>query len=323
MGAEPAAKCAKTVLDASIDGAGLIMPGMQFCAGCGRTGNTEMKKVEIKSRNACFGGEQVQFSHASDVCNCDMTASIYLPPQAAHSKVPVLWWLSGLTCTDENFVTKAGAQRYAAEHGVAIVAPDTSPRGDGVPDDPDGAYDFGLGAGFYVNATQKPWAKHYHMYDYITEELPQFVTDNFNARPDCQAISGHSMGGHGALTIALKNPGKYRSVSAFAPIVSPLNCPWGHKALGGYLGDDRSAWAAHDACHLIGQASERLPILVDQGDADGFLDEQLKPQLMEVACAEADHPLTLRMQPGYDHSYFFIATFIGDHMAWHAQALAH
>jgi S-formylglutathione hydrolase len=282
-----------------------------------------MTSVEIKSRNVCFGGEQIQFSHASDACNCDMTASIYLPPQAAHAKVPVLWWLSGLTCTDQNFVTKAGAQRYAAEHGVAIVMPDTSPRGDGVPDDPEAAYDFGLGAGFYVNATQQPWAKHYHMYDYITRELPQVVAANFNVDMGRQAISGHSMGGHGALTIALKNPGKYKSVSAFSPIVSPMNCPWGHKALGGYLGDDKGAWAAHDACALIAQAGEKLPILIDQGDADDFLESQLKPRLIEVACAQADHPLTLRMQPGYDHSYYFIASFIGDHVAWHAQALAH
>jgi len=280
-----------------------------------------MTNVEIKGRNVCFGGEQIQFSHVSDVCRCEMTASIFLPPLAAHAKVPVLWWLSGLTCTDQNFVTKAGAQRYASEHGVAIVIPDTSPRGDGVPDDPEAAYDFGLGAGFYVNATQDPWVKHYHMYDYITQELPAVVAANFNVNMDRQAISGHSMGGHGALTIALKNPGKYRSVSAFSPIVSPMNCPWGQKALGGYLGDDTDAWAAHDACVLIGQAGEKLPILIDQGDADDFLQEQLKPQLIEIACAQADHPLTLRMQPGYDHSYFFIASFIGDHVAWHAQAL--
>jgi S-formylglutathione hydrolase len=250
-----------------------------------------------------------------------MTASIFMPPQAKTQKVPVLWWLSGLTCTDQNFVTKAGAQRYAAEHGVAIVAPDTSPRGEGVPDDPDGAYDFGLGAGFYVNATQAPFDKHYHMYDYITQELPGVVAANFGVDMDRQAISGHSMGGHGALTIALKNPGRFKSVSAFSPIVSPMNCPWGHKALGGYLGDDKAAWAAHDACALIGQAQEKLPLLIDQGGADDFLKEQLKPELIEKACADADHPLTLRMQPGYDHSYYFIATFIGDHLEWHARAL--
>jgi S-formylglutathione hydrolase len=273
--------------------------------------------------NVCFGGEQIQFSHKSAVCNCVMTASIYLPPQAKVGPVPVLWWLSGLTCTDQNFVTKAGAQRYAAEYGIAIVMPDTSPRGDDVPDDADKAYDFGLGAGFYVNATQDPWAKHYHMNDYVTAELPEVVAANFPVNMQRQAISGHSMGGHGALTIALKNPGRYKSVSAFSPIVSPMNCPWGHKALGGYLGDDKRAWAAHDACALIVGASEKLPILIDQGDADNFLEEQLKPHLIEEACAKADHPLTLRMQPGYDHSYYFIASFIGDHVNWHSQALHH
>ncbi len=282
-----------------------------------------MAAMETKSTNVCFGGEQIQFSHKSDACNCEMTASIFLPPQAKIGPVPVLWWLSGLTCTDQNFVTKAGAQRYAAERGIAIVAPDTSPRGDDVPDDAEKAYDFGLGAGFYVNATQAPWSKHYHMYDYITAELPELVAANFPVNMKRQAISGHSMGGHGALTIALKNPGRYRSVSAFSPIVSPMNCPWGHKALGGYLGDDQAAWAAHDACALIGVATEKLPILIDQGDADNFLKEQLKPHLIEEACAKADHPLTLRMQPGYDHSYYFIASFMGDHVAWHADALKH
>lgn len=280
-----------------------------------------MTAIETKATNRCFGGDQIQFSHNSDACSCEMTASIYMPPQAAAGKVPVMWWLSGLTCTDQNFVTKAGAQRYAAEHGVAIVAPDTSPRGEGVPDDPDGAYDFGLGAGFYVNATQAPFDKHYHMYDYITRELPGVVAANFAVDMDRQSISGHSMGGHGALTIALRNPGVYKSVSAFSPIVSPMNCPWGHKALAGYLGDDMDAWARHDACALIGQAQERLPLLIDQGGADNFLKEQLKPELIETACAQADHPLILRMQPGYDHSYYFISTFIGDHVAWHAKAL--
>ncbi len=280
-----------------------------------------MTAIETKATNRCFGGDQIQFSHNSDACSCEMTASIFMPPQAAAGKVPVMWWLSGLTCTDQNFVTKAGAQRYAAEHGVAIVAPDTSPRGEGVPDDPDGAYDFGLGAGFYVNATQAPFDKHYHMYDYITRELPGVVAANFAVDMDRQSISGHSMGGHGALTIALRNPGVYKSVSAFSPIVSPMNCPWGHKALSGYLGDDRDAWARHDACALIGQAQERLPLLIDQGGADNFLKEQLKPELIETACAQADHPLILRMQPGYDHSYYFISTFIGDHVAWHAKAL--
>lgn len=280
-----------------------------------------MTGIEIKATNRCFDGDQIHFTHQSDACKCEMTASIFLPVQAKTARVPVLWWLSGLTCTDQNFVTKAGAQRYAAEHGVAIVAPDTSPRGEGVPDDPDGAYDFGLGAGFYVNATQAPFSTHYHMYDYITKELPAVVGANFSVNMDKQSIFGHSMGGHGALTIALRNPGRYKAVSAFSPIVSPMNCPWGHKALGGYLGDDKAAWARHDACALIEGASERLPLLVDQGDADNFLKEQLKPHLLEEACAKADHKLTLRMQPGYDHSYYFISTFIGDHVAWHARAL--
>lgn len=250
-----------------------------------------------------------------------MTFAVYLPPQAANGPVPVMYWLSGLTCTDENFTHKAGAQRYAAEHGIAIVAPDTSPRGEGVPDDPDGAYDFGLAAGFYVNATQSPWSAHYNMYDYITQELPGVVEANLPIDTERKSISGHSMGGHGALTIALKNPGAYRSVSAFSPIVAPSQVPWGEKALGGYLGDDRSKWAAYDACALVGSAEEKLPLLVDQGDADDFLENQLKPELLQQACTAAGHPLTLRMQADYDHSYYFIATFIGDHLAHHAKAM--
>jgi len=250
-----------------------------------------------------------------------MTFSVYLPPQAEEERVPVLYWLSGLTCTDENFVQKAGAQRYAAEHGIAIIAPDTSPRGESVPDDPDGAYDFGLAAGFYVNATVEPWAKHYQMYDYVTSDLPQAANSRLAIDPGRMAISGHSMGGHGALMIALRNPGTYRSVSAFAPIVAPSRVPWGEKALGGYLGDNRSAWGKYDACALIASADEKLPLLVDQGDADGFLNNQLKPELLTAACEQAAHPLTLRLQPGYDHSYFFIASFIGDHVAHHAAAL--
>ena len=268
-----------------------------------------------------FGGQQQRFTHRSEACNCDMTFAVYLPPAAEEGKVPVLYWLSGLTCTDENFVTKAGAQAYAAEHGVAIVAPDTSPRGEGVADDPDGAYDFGLGAGFYVNATEAPWAEHYHMYDYIVDELPALVNASFPVDPARQGIFGHSMGGHGALTIALKNPGRFKAVSAFAPIVSPTRCPWGHKALGGYLGDDQAAWAAHDTCELVAKASEKLPMLVDQGGADGFLQEQLQPELLIEACAKAGYPLTLRMQPGYDHSYYFIASYMGDHVRHHAEAM--
>ncbi|MEM7428167.1 MAG: S-formylglutathione hydrolase [Pseudomonadota bacterium] len=280
-----------------------------------------MPSLEQTSSIACFGGKQQQFTHKSDSCKCTMTFSVYLPPQAEAGKVPVLWWLSGLTCTDQNFVTKAAAQGHAAEHGIAVIAPDTSPRGDDVPDDPDGAYDFGLAAGFYVNATQRPWSEHYHMYSYIVDELPGIVGSELPLDMDRQAISGHSMGGHGALTIALKNPGRFRSVSAFAPIVSPLNCPWGHKALGGYLGDDREAWAEHDASALVGKAEEKLHLFVDQGDADSFLDDQLKPHLLQEACDAAGHPLTLRMQPGYDHSYFFMLSFMGDHVRHHAEAL--
>ena len=277
--------------------------------------------LEQISSNKSFGGDQLRFTHASQACRCDMTFAVYLPPQAESGPVPVLYWLSGLTCTDENFVTKAGAQACASEYGVAVVAPDTSPRGEGVPDDPGDAYDFGLAAGFYVNATEAPWSEHYHMYDYITAELPALIEAEFPVDPARQGIFGHSMGGHGALTIALKNPGRFRSVSAFAPICAPSQVPWGHKALGGYLGADREAWKAHDACELIATAQERLPLLVDQGDADTFLAEQLKPELLEAACAATGHPLTLRMQPGYDHSYFFIASFMADHIRHHAGAM--
>lgn len=277
--------------------------------------------MEQIGANRCFGGQQLRFSHASSVLSCDMTFSIFLPPQAEQGKVPVLYWLSGLTCTDENFVTKAGAQRYAAEHGIAVVTPDTSPRGEGVADDTEGAYDFGLGAGFYVNATQEPWSRHYRMYDYIVTELPALIEQEFPVDPSRVAISGHSMGGHGALTIALKNPGRFKSVSAFSPICSPLNCPWGEKALGGYLGADREAWNEYDSCTLLAGATEHLPLLVDQGDADNFLEEQLKTGLLEQAGRDADYPMTVRMQPGYDHSYFFIASFIGEHIAFHAANL--
>lgn len=277
--------------------------------------------MEQIGNNKSFGGWQRRYRHRSSVLNCEMNFSIYLPPQTESGPVPVLYWLSGLACTDENFVTKAGAQQYAAEQGIAIVAADTSPRGDGVPDDPEGNYDFGLGAGFYVNATQQPWASHYRMYDYIASELPELVTANFPVDASRQSISGHSMGGHGALTIALKNPGRFRSVSAFAPISSPTRCPWGEKALAGYLGDDRDLWRQYDTTELISQATERLPVLVDQGEGDGFLAEQLKPELLEAASREADYPMTLRRQPGYDHSYFFIATFIADHIRFHGEHL--
>ncbi|GHD71699.1 S-formylglutathione hydrolase [Luteimonas padinae] len=274
-----------------------------------------MERIEHR---ASFGGWQDVYRHRSEVLGCDMTVGVYVPPQAADGPCPVLYWLSGLTCTEQNFITKAGAQRYAAEHGIIIVAPDTSPRGDDVADAP--GYDLGKGAGFYVNATQDPWAAHYRMYDYIVDELPAWVEAD-PAASDRRAISGHSMGGHGALTIALKNPGRYRSVSAFSPIVAPSQVPWGEKALGAYLGEDRDAWAQYDTVELVKSAKERLPLLVDQGDADEFLDTQLRPQLLQAACEAAGHPLTLRMQPGYDHSYYFIASFIGEHIAHHAAAL--
>ncbi len=277
--------------------------------------------MEKIGENICFGGRQLRYCHASEVLGCEMNFSIYLPPQAEQGKVPVLYWLSGLTCTDENFVTKAGAQRYAAEHGIAIVAPDTSPRGEGVPDDPEAAWDFGLGAGFYVNATQSPWSQHYRMYDYVVTELPALLKAQFPVDEARMAISGHSMGGHGALTIALKNPGRFKSVSAFSPICSPLRCPWGEKALGMYLGDDRATWAEHDSCALMANVEEKLPALVDQGDADNFLQEQLKPELLQEVANSVGYPLELRMQPGYDHSYFFIASFIGEHIAFHASHL--
>ena len=274
--------------------------------------------TERIEHRACFGGWQDVYRHRSEVLGCDMTVGVYLPPQVEQGPCPVLYWLSGLTCTEQNFITKAGAQRYAAEHGIILVAPDTSPRGEDVADAE--GYDLGKGAGFYVNATQAPWASHYRMYDYIVDELPAWVEADPMAS-DRRAISGHSMGGHGALTIALKNPGRYRSVSAFSPIVAPTQVPWGQKAFAAYLGDDREAWKAWDTVELIRQAREQLPLLVDQGDADEFLQGQLKPELLRAAAAEAGHPLTLRMQPGYDHSYYFIASFIGDHIAHHAAAL--
>lgn len=277
--------------------------------------------TELIDSHLCFGGEQRRYRHRSEALNCDMIYSVFLPPQAAVGPVPVLYYLSGLTCTDENFVAKAGAQQYAAQHGIAIVAPDTSPRGDDVPDDPDGSWDFGLGAGFYVNATQAPWNRHYRMYDYVVDELPALVNATLPVDSRRASITGHSMGGHGALTIGLRNPGTFRSISAFAPISSPTQCPWGHKALGNYLGDDRSSWLLHDACHLLGSTTERLPILIDQGGADGFMAEQLKPELLLAASNATAYPINLRIQAGYDHSYFFIASFIGEHIAFHAANL--
>ena len=274
------------------------------------------------SENKSFGGRQLRFSHRSEALNCEMNFSLYLPPQTEQQSVPVLYWLSGLTCTDENFVMKAGAQQFAAQEGVAIVAPDTSPRGEDVPDDPEGAYDFGLGAGFYVNATQPPWDTHYRMYDYVVEELPSIINAEFPVDSNRVGIMGHSMGGHGALTIALKNPDRYSSVSAFSPICSPINCPWGEKALSNYIGDDRLAWEQYDTVALVSKSKGHLPILIDQGQGDDFLAEQLKTQLLLEAAEVAHYPMNIRMQPGYDHSYFFIATFIAEHIRFHRKNLA-
>ncbi|KIG01660.1 S-formylglutathione hydrolase [Caballeronia concitans] len=275
-----------------------------------------MERIE---QHASHGGRQEVWKHVSSTLGCEMKFGLYLPDAALRGeKCPVLYWLSGLTCTEQNFVTKAGAQRYAAEHGLIIVAPDTSPRGDDVPDDP--AYDIGKGAGFYVNASQAPWATHYRMYDYVVDELPALIEAEFPAS-QARAISGHSMGGHGALTIALRNPGRYRSVSAFSPIVAPTQVPWGKKAFSAYLGEDEETWKQYDTVALLQNSVERLPLLVDQGEADEFLEGQLQPQLLRAACEAVDHPLQLNLRPGYDHSYYFISSFIGGHIAYHAQAL--
>jgi S-formylglutathione hydrolase len=279
--------------------------------------------LETLSANKCHGGVQGVYKHASAETGTEMIFSVFLPPQAEApgANLPVVWYLSGLTCTHANVTEKGEYRRICAELGLIFVAPDTSPRGEEVPDDPAGAYDFGLGAGFYVDATQQPYARHYRMNSYITKELPELIAANFPADIGRQSITGHSMGGHGALTIALANPGRYRSVSAFAPIASPLRCPWGEKALAGYLGADRSTWRAHDATALIDDGARLDELLVDQGGADNFLDSQLKPHLLAEACERAGIPLTLRMQPGYDHSYYFISTFIEDHLRWHAARL--
>ena len=274
--------------------------------------------MELVSENRVFGGRHLRYTHQSEVTNCAMTFAVFLPPFASKEKpVPVLYWLSGLTCNDQNFMQKAGAMKLAAELGLAIVAPDTSPRGENVPDDKDGAYDFGLGAGFYVNATQAPWNEHYHMYDYITDELPRVVEASLPVTRE-RAISGHSMGGHGALVIGLRNPNHYVSVSAFSPISNPIDCPWGQKALGQYLGDDKAQWKNYDASVLLGSATHAIPLLVEQGTRDEFLHEQLKPQALVHAAQKSGTQLTLNMHEGYDHSYFFIASFIEEHIAFHA-----
>lgn len=268
-----------------------------------------------------FGGYLNRYTHNSESCQCEMTFSVYLPPQAELGNVPALYWLSGLTCSDDNARTKAGAQRYAAEHGIAIIFPDTSPRGDNVADEAD-RYDLGQGAGFYVNATQLPWSKNYKMYDYVTKELPELIESNLPLIPGAKSISGHSMGGHGALICALKNPTHYKSVSAFSPICNPVNCGWGQGCFSTYLGNDTTAWEQYDATNLVTAGAKVSNILIDQGSADEFYDEkQLLPENFKAACEQAAQPLTLRMHAGYDHSYHFIASFIGEHIAYHAKAL--
>jgi S-formylglutathione hydrolase len=277
--------------------------------------------ITTVSKNRCFGGVQGTYSHESTETGCTMRVGVFLPPQAPAQRVPVLYWLSGLTCTEENFIVKAGAQRVAAELGIALVVPDTSPRGLAIPAE-GASYDFGLGAGFYVDATEAPWSRGYRMYSYIVRELREVVAAGFPVDPSRAGIFGHSMGGHGALTIALKNPRSYRSVSAFAPICSPMRCPWGEKALAGYLGEDRARWREYDATALLEDRGwSGPPLFVDQGTQDQFLEIQLKPDLLRAACAEHNVPLELRMQDGYDHSYFFISSFIEDHLRFHARHL--
>lgn len=277
--------------------------------------------MERVSDALCFGGRQQVWRHASTATGTPMRISVFLPPAAETGPVPVFWWLSGLTCTEENFTVKAGAQRVAAELGLMLVAPDTSPRGEGVPDDSEGAYDFGLGAGFYVDATEPPFDRHYRMRTYVEEELPVLIAEHLPADMSRQAISGHSMGGHGALTVALRNRDRFRAVSAFAPIVAPSQVPWGVKALTGYLGPDRTAWRAYDAVSLVEDGARCPEILLDQGEADPFLAEQLQPERLEAACAAAGQPLRVERRPGYDHSYFTIATFIEQHLRRAAAAL--
>lgn len=267
-----------------------------------------------------FGGALEVFDHASDVCACTMRFAVYSPPQAKTGPVPVLWYLSGLTCNWSNVNEKSGIQRYAAEHGLMVVFPDTSPRGDGVADDE--AYDLGQGAGFYINATQEPWARHFQMESYITAELPALIAENFQSADMArQGITGHSMGGHGALTLHLKYPERYKSVSAFSPIVAPTQVPWGQKAFTAYLGDDQAKWADHDACELVKVKPSQAHILIDQGSADNFLDEQLRPHLFEAACSANGQAVTVNLRQGYDHSYYFVASFIGEHITYHTKQL--
>ena len=278
----------------------------------------------LVSENKCFGGTVGFYSHDSQTCKGEMRFSIYQPPQAKSERVPVLYFLSGLTCTEENFMAKAGAQQFAAKYGLIIVAPDTSPRNSGIPGEDDD-WDFGTGAGFYVDATVEPWAGHYQMYSYVVEELPALIAEHFPVKPERQGIFGHSMGGHGALICALKNPERYKSVSAFAPIAAPMRCQWGQKAFSNYLGSDQETWRAYDASELVLTSSFKRPILIDQGTIDPFLPflekQQLLPEVFEQACEKVGQPLTLRFQEGYNHSYYFIASFIEDHISHHATAL--
>lgn len=285
---------------------------------------TTSTSIETITETSCFGGRIGFYRHRSTVNNCDMRFSVFVPPQAVHGEVPVLTFLSGLTCTEENFMVKSGAQRVAAELGLMLVSPDTSPRGDSVADDPDDDYDMGLGAGFYLNATQEPWSKHYHMYDYIMQELPPIVFANFPGNRGRHGLTGHSMGGHGALTIGLRNPDMFRSLSAFAPICTTLHSPWGQKALSYYLGADRSGWQDYDACEVARRSADVTKydrILVDQGADDPYLAEQLQPELLEAACRDSGLPLDLRIHDGYDHGYYFISTFIEEHLKFHAARL--
>jgi S-formylglutathione hydrolase len=277
--------------------------------------------IETLSTNTSFGGVQGVYRHASKATGTDMTFSVYVPPHAEGETLPIVWFLSGLTCTHANVTEKGEFRRACAELGLIFIAPDTSPRGEGVPDDAEGGYDFGLGAGFYVDATQAPFDIHYRMRDYIEAELPALIAAHFPADMQRQAIMGHSMGGHGALTISLRNPGRFRSTSALAPIVSPLSCPWGEKALGGYIGQDRAQWRAYDSVALIADGARLPDLLVDQGSDDNFLEAQLKTHLLVEQCAAVGQPATIRMQSGYDHSYYFISTFMGAHLTWHAERL--
>jgi len=285
-----------------------------------------MSDLKLLSQQNSFEGRFIRYQHRSAVTQCDMVFSVFIPPQAlqsedALSKTPLVYFLSGLTCTDENFMQKSGAHRVASDLGLILVAPDTSPRGEGVPDDPDGSYDFGLGAGFYLNATQEPWSTHYRMYDYIVEELPAVLRNDLGMHGK-SSIAGHSMGGHGALTIGLRNPDGYQSISAFSPIANPSQCPWGEKAFSNYLGDDRSVWLAHDTCALLAKVDSHLPILVDQGSDDQFLEQQLATPALEKALSTNNKgSWTLNMRDGYDHSYYFIASFIEEHLHFHAKHL--